>query len=472
VRLRYVAGLFGFMVLTVAYYFSVFWLAMSLTGGKVAALLLSMAFIFAPLVINPLFYFIGLIYVFGFEAWGGFYLFDDLATITHPILLGHSRYGDGAFISILIYIVLGLAMFAGAFAISRMRKPERTGDAFMFKPVKFVAVFLIILVITIMGGAIAVRVTMLPETLYFGFAAGFIVGFFIAWMIADKTFYVLQRIRLLPHFCAAAAALYALMLFVTHIGMGFYVNRIPPVENVESVSFHRFGSGGTPFTYLSTGFTTDNPEIIAQVQEFHQQILDERGFPNRQLWQFPARGYFGFWPYDWVYEYLEERYDYFVDINYTLTDRQRVLRVYLVSSEFTARTGMDDFFYSDEIIILRCRILRNRDKVDEIQIFIGGTEHRGAPSITITDSERVALLMDDVATGCIADARRLRAGEPPQTHTDIPPELLPYQINFRWRELIGERTHIYIDSLWLDTQDELTHRIAARLEEWGLTPTY
>jgi hypothetical protein len=426
-----------------------FWLAMSLAGHKFAAIGLAVVFLFVPFAVNFL-VFIARIYIYGFaNRW--FYFNTDV--YLSPIIAMARRW-DFNFYLVAIYVVFGLLLYAGAFFISRARKAEFVGDMFVFARVKLVVVFLGAFATMIFGGLFALRSFLSVEKMYLGLAIGFVIGFFIAWIIAEKSFFILHKAKLLPHFCGVVVGLYVLMLFVTQIGIGFWVNHIPPQEQVERVTFFPNGTLHWRYHFLSNRVSTDDPENIMQIQDFHRDILAARPFPHRSIW---------FFIYEWNREYFYNQENYvFVSFTYYLTDRQEVVRLYIIPREFAENRGMMDFFYSDEIIIQRHHILRSRNNITEIEINFGEQIY---PALIFTDRERISTLMDAFAEGIISDTRQIRAGELRYEWSSEAFRMLPEMI-FRGYDDLIMRYRI-LGHFRLQQDFKTRYLVLNLLEEWG-----
>ena len=261
----------------------------------------------------------------------------------------------------MIYCALTVAMFIGAYFVFRARKPERTGDSIMFTSVKNVLVFGVALVAGIIFGVIWWLFSNGNLVIvHIGLLVGFAIGYVIAQMIAEKTFLVFEKIRFFPHFAGTAAALYVLMIVITQFGLVFFVNRIPPENQIYGV----FASHSLPPTITGAEWrriSNSCPQAIAAVREAHGVIIGERSYLHRipnvdptNRYAFERRGRI----------YTREN----LFITYVLHNGHIVTRQYSLPGTFIARTGMSEFLNSSPVVLAQFPAFTNPDLVTGVRL--------------------------------------------------------------------------------------------------------
>jgi ABC-2 type transport system permease protein len=331
--------LFLRMSLSAVFYFALAWLAFSLAGHGLIALLIVAVMPFVPLAFYGLLEVIGNMYVFGYYSMNFGTTYGFFIAYHTPVAWGIlTSLGYGSFATMVVpfitYTVLTLAFFAGAYFISRSRKPERTGDSVIFAPVKNVLIFLVAFLAQCILGMIFYAFNRDVVMMHVGFVLGFLIGYVIAQMIAEKSFHILEKIKYTPHFVAVAAGLYIFMLIFTQYGMGFFVNRVPHENQIYGV----YASQSSPIdlSYESwQRFAITDPEAIAAVQEIHRLILNNksevRRVPNIETGIFTGRQRFS--------------------IQYVLNNGRVVTRQYALTHNISSNELFENYFQSDAFLL-------------------------------------------------------------------------------------------------------------------------
>ncbi|MCL1844206.1 MAG: hypothetical protein FWF79_10380 [Defluviitaleaceae bacterium] len=449
-----IGGLFLRMSVTAVFYFAVAWLAFSLAGHGFVALLIVAAMPFSIFGLLSLIEIIGPLFVFGFNsvldtdrftmffvyhnpaAWGMLLRAGGELTRTQAVILPY-----------ISYIAVSAALFAGAYFISRIRKPERTGNSVMFAPVKNVLVFIFALCAMMIMGLIFYATSESVSMLYIGFIVGFVIGYVIAQMIAEKTFHVLGKIKQLPIFAGIATGLYIAVLLVTQFGFGFYVNRIPAADEIYGVFVgDRWMVSNMDEDARRHAFITD-PDAIRDMQEAHQLILDNisylREVPRLQRGTVRREDNF-----TWV-TWRESRTFF-----YLLNNGRMVARHYYLPFDFIESSGIYNFLDSEAFVLSRYLPLAMPDMIMSIDLHFqtphfftwGGLANEGhwgfdsRRAVTITNREDIDAVMEIAARAAVANAREERQN-PQWWHVpaDSPPPP-SVNMNIQWdRERMNER---------------------------------
>lgn len=401
-----IGGLFLRMALTTLFYFAVAYLAFSLAGHGIIALLVAGAIPFVPAALMLLVHLIGLAYVFGFSAatmqniFTRFFVYHQPAMWSQLIRPDIYTRMQAVIIPYISYSVLTVAMLVGAYFVFRARKPERVGNSILFNPVKNVLIFLVSLAAMLALGVVFYAAG--GESvfmLHVGFIIGFALGFVVAQMIAEKSLNILEKFRVLPRFIGVVAALYVSVLLFTQFGMGFYVNRVP--EEVSGVS--------VSVSWFEDGIPHTDPEFIAATRAAHQIILDNidevREVPliNRSEWE--RSGGWG----------LPIRENIF--IQYVLENGRNVIRQYTLPVEFVEEMGLTEFLTRREVVLASYSAFQAPQYLTEITLQFSfleydaerdrwETAHR--EDVTIEERGQMYIILELIAQGAVEGAKLQR----------------------------------------------------------------
>lgn len=363
-----IAGFFARMAVGLIFYYSVFTLAASVTGNRVIAVLLCGALPLIPTGVHFLIEIIARAYVFGFDVQSGFSFGYTLAfsnpanwnTWIDATGIGR-RLLDGSVVSwsqlwpyFLIYIGIIAVLLTLAYICSHKRKLERTGDSVVFTALKNVCVFLVAMFGTIMAGPFMLAITRSRTGMHIGFIIGFIIFYVIAQMIAEKSFYVVSKLKGLLPYGGIMAGLYVIMILITQFGMSFYINRVPEQHEVAGVTL------SSDLLWLPLDerpvIHSDDPAVINRTLAIHQQIIDNRQYLQRVHWQGITQG-------------LVAR-TRSVPFVYLLNNGTEIRRRYLVTHDFMISSGLGDLINSREMIIASNPGLRMPEVIETIALSI------------------------------------------------------------------------------------------------------
>ncbi|MCL2047332.1 MAG: hypothetical protein FWG87_01275 [Defluviitaleaceae bacterium] len=467
-----VVVLFARLVITSVFYFAMAWLGFAMVGHGVIGLLLVALLPFVPVILLGAVELIARNYVFGLREIFSENVFEKFAIAHHPALWGEGLISGIPFVPLLFpvvsYLIIGALMLAGAFLISCRRKPELTGDSVIFTPVKNVLIF----VVSCIGGVIIAAILYAMHgnlfMLHLGAALGFIVGYFIAQMLAEKSFTVLGKIRQLPHFFAVLLGLYAAVLLITSYGLGFYINRVPSESQIAGVyvTSERVWQSSEEMKRLALS----SPEFISATQAAHRSILQERAtlqvrpdFHKYSKWTIQGR----YWQSHTLY------------INYILQNGSIVSRQYEMPSDFVKSSGMKEFFGRKEVVTAPFLILGFPESVDSLSLtfYIGGSRYNNNSYVAearITSRAQINEALDIIADGMVRGSRanldRMLSGQEEKNWVANTAAAQPmnahfsYSMNERFRET-WSRNFSYRTPYISSEAAEILHE---RVGEWGL----
>jgi len=395
-----VAGFFARMAIGVMFYFMVFLVAVSVAGNRVIAVLLSGALPFVAVAVHILALVTGALYVFGMsDATIQNYLLRTLV-YTNPVLLfqvispavgGVARHngiiegteGFSLISFVVIYIAIAVILLVVAYVCSLIRKHERTGDSIVFTALKNVLVFMLSMA-GMIGGAIFMMIIFTNRAgWYIGAVLGFVLVYFIAQMIAEKSFNIFaQKAKPLIYFGGIMICIYVAMVLFTTFGMGFYMNRVPQDVDVHGVSFqHQWGRD-------VTAVVTDN-EIIARAIDIHNEILSHRSYLRRAQWDSMSGG-------------LNNQS---FPITYILQDGTRIYRMYTLSHAFMERYNIHDLLSEPAVLLAREPFFQNPERRSSINMTILFWDE-GDIFVYVSGQGRIASLLEAVKEDYLRDLTR------------------------------------------------------------------
>ena len=354
------AGFFARATIGFMFYYGVFLIAVSVAGNRVVAVLLCGALPFIPVAVHGLFWGIGAVYVFGTSGVDSGRQIVETLLLTNPVtwmvvIGGQMRRFLGLFfirgggqsglmLYYIFYSVSTAVFFAIAYVCSCKRKLERTGDSVVFTSLKNTLVFILSMAGMVMMGIFGIHLLESRFGMYLGGVIGFVLFYFTAQMIAEKSFNVVgQKAKSLIYFGGTIVGIYLVMFIVTTFGMGFYVNRVPARVEIEGVVLQHWYRRALPIT---------EPEIIDRTIEIHNAILNNRRYLRRTFWQNMQR--------DTQHSTLH--------IAYRLTDGRYIHRMYTVSWSFRERYGVDDLLMQPPVLLANYPGLQRPEIIESINI--------------------------------------------------------------------------------------------------------
>jgi ABC-2 type transport system permease protein len=304
-----VTGFFMRTAISFAFYFAVFTMAASVAGNKVITILLSISFPFVPAGIYILAEFIGHLFVFGYAGFNsmsyaeGILIFTNAAAWTTAYLQTYTPttrdippLDTALYLYYISYTLITLVLLAGACTCMHKRKQERAGDSVVFYGLKNVLVFILSFLGMIAMGMFFLNLVPHSIALFFGFALGFVMTYFIAQMIAEKTFNIRHKVRYVFHFGGVMIGLCVGLALFTRIGFVWYENYIPNASAVAGIKLSHTSppnlasndlpKGGDHASSSATApLMITDPEIIAQTLGVHRQIVNDKSRLRGLTWQ-------------------------------------------------------------------------------------------------------------------------------------------------------------------------------------------
>lgn len=337
-----------------SFYFSLFALAASVTGNRVVTGLLSLVFPVIPFGILMLVAGAGELYLFGINTFGNtmervaIYVLMFINPVSwNEVLSGMVRRGmmGGGGLPpdlpiIFIYIFILSVFTAIACWCYHKRKQERAGDSIVFVPIKNILVFLLSLAGMVFFGTFIMAMAGARFWLYPGFIIGFVLTYFIAQMIAEKTFMVRNKIKSLIPFGLVMVGIYAAVLFVTHVGLRGVVNFVPQHHQVVGVSFrpqHNLHSFVDGRRIIVDETIITNHHVLTNTFDIHKAILNERRMVEAFMWNndIGRRG---------------RQPSHRLNINYIMADGRIINRQYTLPESFARNIGIMDVMDNPHVI--------------------------------------------------------------------------------------------------------------------------
>ena len=456
-----VVGFFVRMTVGFAFYFSVFLLAVSVSGNRVVSVLLCGTFPFIPISIHFLFEVVGTVYVFGHTNLNGMQnSIETTTSLTNPVVWGMIIEGAESLLRYyLAYIGITAALLLVAYICSHKRKQERTGDSVVFTTLNNICVFLVAMSGMIVMGAAGLGALRSRVAMYFGFVIGFAIFYIIAQMIAEKSFNIGGKIKSLVPYGAIMAGLYITMLLVTNFGMTSYINFVPSTYDIRGVSISNMARwqrhGVNDIFDIDDVFITE-PEVIARVTELHQYILNNRDYLRDVRW----RSFEGDW------RNISE-----IPITYRLHDGTYILRSYMASEDFLMSSGISEFMHTRHVILADYPLLRHPYFVERVSLSLsrevemedGWWQTEFWETFTILNPDEITSLLAAVTEDIVDIARQdwedrlmYSTGEGDDTREWVRSEL---NIN------IDTRPHEYV-RVWRTWMPHMRGDRAVRTMEW------
>ncbi len=176
---------------------------------------------------------------------------------------------------VLLYALVGAVLLCAALVLYRRRQLEGAGDVVTVRAVRPVFKFGVGFCAALSLGSVFYELfsQVLPWgawTLLVFLVLWGAVGYFVAQMLLDKSFWVFRK-----HWpgCAALAAALVLLIVGMETDLTGYERRVPAAERVASVTVASLSSApydeATPAT-----FTLTDPALVEAVTELHRSVVD------------------------------------------------------------------------------------------------------------------------------------------------------------------------------------------------------
>jgi hypothetical protein len=197
-------------------------------------------------------------------------------SLTNPLTWFLNWGRESQVLYIIVYCAIILALIIIANLCFMLRKPENTREVIVFRPLKYLFIFTFSVIGMFATGGFVIRFLTGRWFFYYGLVLGFIISFFIALIIVEKSFRIRGKIKWLLPSIGSAAILFGLMLLITTFAVRSYTHHVPQPHNVSGIhlSIGERWAPGTPFV-------TD-PEYILLMTEVHERLIDIRSDLTRQ----------------------------------------------------------------------------------------------------------------------------------------------------------------------------------------------
>jgi len=218
----------------------------------------------------------------------------------------------------------------------------------------------------ILAGFVCLRIIRSVWAMYASAAVGFVLFFFIAQMIADRSFNVLSKAVELWKFCAVLVAAFALILLITKADIFGFSKYVPDLSAVEGVYINNI-NGSNLINPMSDSPLADNTlctdrETIAVALSVHKQIIDSRvNLQSEYLKMIENKESYSFYGNDHLYPYK-----YFV---YRLKNGRTVAREYFLSQDFIKTSGLLELINRDDILLSVYPSLKTPEEIKQVDIW-------------------------------------------------------------------------------------------------------
>ena len=265
-----IATFFMRTVTSFMFYFTLFLLAVTLSGNWVIATGIFGILPFIPLAVQRLFQAIANTYVFGFFS-PNTVTWQRIMAYTNPLAWmetwGRSTNQSTFFLIYIGVTLIALLLAAAAFA---SRKLEQGTNTIVFPIFKNLLIFLLSVAGMIAMGAYFMSVLHGRWFVYYGFIIGFIIVYCVTQMAFGKTFNIIDKVKWIMPMIGIAAAIYGIMFLVTTFAMRPYTQHIPNASQIAGV----YVSHETP-SINDNDFTSSSTAIEDSIT-LHEQILATR----------------------------------------------------------------------------------------------------------------------------------------------------------------------------------------------------
>lgn len=360
-------------------YFGVIWLAHSISGHWLIAILVAGVLPVVPVGLFTLTHIFGELLVVGFNPAGFNTNFSTAVAIVNPVVWdtwlspwGLSHLISSATPIIIWYFCLAAICLAAAFFVSRLRKPELTGNSIVFVPVKNLLIFLVSFMGMLLLAVIGLGILRLAEPvskvmLVVFLAVGFAISYILAQMLAEKSLHIFHKLKYMLTFGGTAVGLLLAIWLITTFGMGFYVNRVPNAADVAGVSIDHH----MPLVGHFQATPTD-PEVIALTIAVHQHILDS-GINRRALDRM-----------------LSDEAMHLIPITYWLTDGSFLRRNYIIPQKYLHTEPIRSLTRHEAIALGNYIFLQYPEQI--LTMWLTHSTLENHSHITITNQEQITQL--------------------------------------------------------------------------------
>lgn len=401
-----VAGFFFRTVLSFIFYYSVFLTAAFVSGSAVIYGAVSAVLTFIPMGLSFLSELIMYYCCFGYEV--SISLTEKVLKFTNPVAFSDVFnyydviYGDGYMNNpvsthpyILSYILIAAVLFLVSFWCGHIRRQERTEDSVVFVPLKNVFIFLISTFGSVMLGIFLLMMWKSIVFMYVGFAAGFVGAYFIAQMIAEKTFNVLDKSKDLIKFGSVIIVLFILAAGVIKLDLTGYSRYSPDPDDIEGVYlYHPYQyMAGTINPILYDNFFITDPKIISDAAAVHKEIVESRNeLRDVFIENITMRG-----SYSEKYGLIKGQY-----FTFKLKNGKVVTRSYMVSQDFAEAAGLNALRMKDEVVLSNYYSFKTPEIIDKIELNYVGKEGDSSVKIYIEQPEQVIEALAEIEKDIIA----------------------------------------------------------------------
>ncbi|SDJ80246.1 DUF6449 domain-containing protein [Salimicrobium halophilum] len=308
---------------------------MSLLQGIVAFIFLVLPEALMTLVTSNL--------VFYFEGFTPSYYMSAFSQEYSPVIqMFSANLGSVPGMVLMFYGIATLLFLLGAYSLYRIRPLEMAGQAVSFPKAAPVFQYLIIFCFMLVGGIFfASGPWDTWEWLIFGYVVGSLFGFLVTEMLLEKTWRIFS-LRTIRNY-VVFAGISAIVVFVVQLDLFGYEERLPELEDIESVYIGDHNYRSTSSATMGENMT--ETENILRVMNVHKYLVEHTS-GNKE-----GRSLF---------------------LEYELEDGERVARSYVLPPGFNREDYLQEVYESREYKEMSSPIFRTGPEDVKSVEFHGG----------------------------------------------------------------------------------------------------
>ncbi len=235
-------------------------------------------------------------------------------------------------------------------------------------------------------GAFCLNIFRSVGAMYAGCIFGFLISFLVALMIAEKSFYILGKMKRVFKFAAGTVVLFGVVVLFIKFDVTGYVKFIPNAADVEGVYLFYPNSLGDITDFRNNQFSdkafVKNPQAIERTLDIHRTVLADK----KEL-------------YKVFLDSLSRRRPEFVSqrITYLLKNGKTVTRSYLLPGKFFIDNDMQSLYNMDDVVLSYYCWLDAPELVTRVNYWFDGV------SADIVKPSEIASLMPEIKKDILAE---------------------------------------------------------------------
>jgi ABC-2 type transport system permease protein len=419
-----VAAFFFRTALAIIFYYSLYLLSASLSGNTVITAIIATLINLLPIGVYLFGYMIAYFYIFGYDSYNSMkslaVIFRFVNPVAMPMAFHSIPMGDTAqletqnyytnsydnvssipiVVYTLVHIIIAVVVIFFAFYCNRQRRNERAGDSVVFKPVKntfvfigsFAGMFVVAIFCLSMFGSVV--------AMYIGALVGFCLSYFIAQMIAERTFNIFDKAKLLIKYGCVALGIILAAILIARTDLTGYERRIPKVEDIEGVVLQGVGSYlNNEISELNDARLIKDTDTVNLTWSFHNNIIEQRGYLYKDhlnyIEQTNSRGN------------RESTVRVAQSILYVLKNGDTIYRNYFIPYEFAKLNGYNELNDKEDSILSQYPSFQRLDLIKYLLIEQLQYDNKLYEVFNITNRRHIAEFIQLLKTQIVSEARRI-----------------------------------------------------------------